>query len=333
MPCRVVHDDHFFDLRRLQGVPDEHGRIGIILQNVDFLAFQLPDDRLDARAAHADAGADRIHVIAGGVHGHLGSVAGLPDHLVDLDRAIVDLRHLELEDLADELRVRARQDDLQAGGGLLHFVDESSDAVVRPIHFPRALVLARHDAFRLAQVHEDGAVPLALVVADDHLTDLVLILRVQRILLDLAQGLSSALLGALDGDAIEVARIDLDQQFVADLRLIVVTQRVLQPDLRDRVVNHGDDALLRIDGDIGGVIVEADDGVLGRAESALVGCEQHVLDRLDDQVLGDAAVLHQLADRQRHLTGHRFRPRPQVRRAQVRRDCFGQSCLRSTVPS
>ena len=323
MPGRVVHDDHFFDLGRLQGVPDERGRIGIVLENIDLLAFQLPDDRLDTCAPHADTGADRIHVIAGGVHGHLGPVAGLPDHLVDLDRAIVDLRHLELEDLAHELRVRARQDDLQAGGGLLHFVDESADAVIRPVHFPRALVLARHDAFRLAQIDEDGAVPLALVVADDHLTDLVFILRVQRVLLDLAQRLSSALLGALDGDAVEVARIDLDQQLVADLRLFVVPQRVVKSDLRDRIVNYRHDALLCVDGHIGRVVVEADDRVVGRTEPALVGGEQHVFDRLDDQVLGDAAVLHKLANRQRHLTGHRFRPR---------RPC-GQSCLRSTVPS
>ena len=54
----VQHD--LGDFGRRQGVDDERGRIAAPRNNVDLFALQFADHGLDAAAAHADAGADRI---------------------------------------------------------------------------------------------------------------------------------------------------------------------------------------------------------------------------------------------------------------------------------
>ena len=67
----VIGDDHFdaafllvdddaADGRRLEAVDDEGGEVLGPRDDVDLLALQLLDDRLDAAALHADAGADRV---------------------------------------------------------------------------------------------------------------------------------------------------------------------------------------------------------------------------------------------------------------------------------
>src|SRR5260370_16315636 len=55
----LVHH-HFGDLGRGERIDYESRRIGRPRDNVDLLALQLADDRLDPAAAHPDAGADRI---------------------------------------------------------------------------------------------------------------------------------------------------------------------------------------------------------------------------------------------------------------------------------
>src|SRR5690606_37157315 len=60
-PVGLVDDD-LVDLGRLDRRADEARRIPIPGDDVDLLAAQLLDDRLDARALHADARAERIDV-------------------------------------------------------------------------------------------------------------------------------------------------------------------------------------------------------------------------------------------------------------------------------
>ena len=56
----VFVEHHLGDFGRRQRVDDEGRRVRVPLDDVDLLALQLADHRLHARAAHADAGADRI---------------------------------------------------------------------------------------------------------------------------------------------------------------------------------------------------------------------------------------------------------------------------------
>ena len=62
MRVAVGVDDDARHLGRRDRVAHEARRIVVVRDDVDLLAAQLLHDRLDARALHADAGADRIDV-------------------------------------------------------------------------------------------------------------------------------------------------------------------------------------------------------------------------------------------------------------------------------
>src|SRR3546814_4817858 len=79
--------------------------------DVDLFALQLADHRLDPAAAHADAGADRIDAAVVGDDGDLGPAAGIARHRLDLDDAVVDLRHFLAEQLGHEVVRGARSEE------------------------------------------------------------------------------------------------------------------------------------------------------------------------------------------------------------------------------
>ena len=94
----LVHDDlrHF---RGRERTADELCRVGRPVDDVDLLAAKLLHDRLHARAAHADAGADRIDVAIVGDHRDLRASTRLTNCGLDLDDALVDLGHFLTEEL------------------------------------------------------------------------------------------------------------------------------------------------------------------------------------------------------------------------------------------
>ena len=59
-PVGLLVEHHLGHFGGRQGVDDEGGGIGRPLDDVDLLALQFADHGLHPRAAHADAGADRI---------------------------------------------------------------------------------------------------------------------------------------------------------------------------------------------------------------------------------------------------------------------------------
>ena len=114
--ARLVLDEDLAHAGRRQGLGDEPGGLVVVGDDVDLLAAQLGDDHAHARAARADAGADRVDAVGVGDDRDLRAVAGLAGHVDDLDEAVGDLRHLELEELLDELGVAPRDDDRRALG-------------------------------------------------------------------------------------------------------------------------------------------------------------------------------------------------------------------------
>src|SRR6201999_2226331 len=112
----VVVDDHLAYPRRAQGFGDEAGGLLVVRDDVDLLAAELGDDHADARAARADAGADRVDPVGVGDDGDLRAVTGLAGDADDFDQAVGDLRDLQLEQRFDQLRAAARDDDRRAFG-------------------------------------------------------------------------------------------------------------------------------------------------------------------------------------------------------------------------
>src|SRR5581483_7507978 len=166
---------------------------------------QLGHDHAHTRAARADARADRVDALRVRLDGDLRAVARLACDAADLDEAVGDLGHLELEQRLDQLRVAARQDDLRPLRAGAHLADDRLDA--RPLLVALAVDLlgAGEQRLDLAEVDEDvPAVAGLLDDAGDDLADAVDVLLVHHLALRLADPLQDDLLRGLRGDAAEV---------------------------------------------------------------------------------------------------------------------------------
>src|SRR5690606_18786427 len=161
----VDHD--LRDFGRLKGVHEEGCLILVPRDDVDLFALQLVDDRLHARAPHADAGADRVDRVVIGNDADLGAAAGVAGHGLDLDDAVVDFRHFHLEQFRHELRVGAAQEDLGPTRLATDILDIGADAVIGAIAFAADLLVAAQDRLAASDIDDDIAVFLAL----DHAVD------------------------------------------------------------------------------------------------------------------------------------------------------------------
>ena len=102
-------DDDAADGRRLERVDDEGRGVLAPRDDVDLLALQLLDDRLDAAALHADAGADRVDRAVVADDADLGAAARVAGGGLDLDDAVVNLGHFLREQLLHEVGVGAAE--------------------------------------------------------------------------------------------------------------------------------------------------------------------------------------------------------------------------------
>ena len=92
---------------------DVFARVLGILDDVDLFAAQFRDDRLNARAALADTGTDRIDVRLGRGDRHFGSRTGLAGDVVDHDRAGRHFGNFQSEKFSDHFFGGARNNDLR----------------------------------------------------------------------------------------------------------------------------------------------------------------------------------------------------------------------------
>ncbi len=188
------------------------------LDDVDPLAPQLARDRLDARTAHADAGADRVDVPLARGDRHLGAVAGLADAAADDDRPVVDLGDLHLHEPHQELGRRPRQDDLRPLGVAVDVDEDAADPLALRVPLGAGLVLARDDRLGPSEVDDHVAALEALHRAGDELAHLRRVLVVDVVPLGLADLLVEDLLGALGGDAPQPFRRPEEADLVPDRR-------------------------------------------------------------------------------------------------------------------
>ena len=220
-------------------------------------------------APGADAGADGVDVGVVGGHGHLRAMAWLAGAGLDLDDAVGDLGHLELEQLEDEARMRAGHDDLGALGRLAHLDDVGLEAGVGLGPLVGHLLGLGQQGLDPAEVEQRVA---AVALLDDAGDDVALapgVLLVLHLALGLADALGHHLAGGLGGDAAEVLGGDVED--VAD-RLAVLVE------------------LLAVDADVEGGGIDGDPGVLEGAGHALVRRLERVGERRHQRVDGDALV-------------------------------------------
>ena len=174
----------------------------------------------------------------------LGAAAGLARDRLDLDGASVDLRHLELEQAAQEALVGAADVDLRAARGAPDLEHVGLDVLADPVVLGGRLLGGREDRLHvLADVEDDRARLDAVHGAGDHLALAAGELVEDHVALRLTQPLQDDLLGGLGMDAPErllVELLGLDE--VADGRRGVVDLRVGRADLGQRILDLADHA-------------------------------------------------------------------------------------------
>src|SRR5947208_6678351 len=326
----VVVEVDLANSRRRERLGDEARGLGIPGDDVDLLAAELGDDHANTRAARADAGADRIDALGVRLDGDLRAVAGLTRDAANLDQAIGDLGHLELEQRLDQLGIAPGDDHLRALGTGANLGDDGLDARALLVALAIDLLGARQERLDLAEVDEHVvAVARLLDNPGDDLGDAVDVLLVHHLALGLADPLGDDLLGGLRRDAAEVLRrhvrplhLLLGDVGPVDLEVLVLDEHVRAlAGLLLGLLELGQHALARLleqplldvgrqldreNAEVTLFAVELDHGMARRARRLLVGGEQRVLERLDQRVGLDALVSFELLDELDDLSAHLF---------------------------
>ena len=227
-PLVLLVHHHLGDFGRGQGVDQEGGLVRAPLDDVDLLALQLGHHRLHARAAHADAGADRVDRAVVGDHRHLGAAARIAGDGADLDHAVIDLRHFLGEQLGHEAAVGAAEHDLRALGLAAHVVDVArmrspTWKVSRGIDWSRRMMPSPRPRSTMTLPYSTR-----LTDAVDDLADAVLELLVLALALGLAHLAGDHLAGHL---GLHPAELERRQDLLIDLAdhgVLVVAQGVGQ---------------------------------------------------------------------------------------------------------
>src|SRR5687768_16213312 len=244
-PALLLVDDDAADRRRLERVDDEGGEILGPGDDVDLLALHLLDDRLDAAALHADAGADRIDRAVVADHADLGAAARIAGGGLDLDDAVVNLGHFLGEQFLHEIGMGAAEEDLRPSVLAADRQDQRADPVADPDDLARDLLVAADDALGAAEIDDDVAELDPLDDAGDDLAGAVLELLILTLALGVADLLEDDLLGGLGGDAAELDRRQRIDDEVAERGAGLELLGVLQADLFEMIVHfldHLDDA-------------------------------------------------------------------------------------------
>src|SRR5688500_178369 len=264
----------------LESVGDVLLRLLIPLDDVDLLAAELVDDRLHPEAALPDARAARVDAGLARADRDLGARSGLARDTDDLHLAVVDLRHLELEQTLDQVLVRAADHDLWPAQRAADLDDHDLAVLADEVALVRRLVGARQDRLGLAELHDRGArlEPADLTVDDVALA--VGVLREHLLALGLAQGLLDHLLRGLRADAPEGRRGLFERNDVAKLDVGLDPLGSVQLDLELGVLDLFGDGLQEVDLERARGDVDLDVDVLFGAVGALKSSGDDVADDL-----------------------------------------------------
>ena len=135
--------------------------------------MELIDNGLYARAAHTNAGPDRIDGAIVGEDRDFRAGAGVAGDADDLDNAFINFRHFLREELRHELRMSAGKEDLATARFFAHIHNIGADTVTTFDIFARKRLVTADDAFGAAEIYNDMAIFNALHDTIDNLADTV----------------------------------------------------------------------------------------------------------------------------------------------------------------
>ena len=277
------------------------------------------------------------------LHGDLGARARVACRAEDVDQALPDFRHLELEELDQELGRGAAQEQLRTARLGAHVLEEGLDAVLRADRLARDHLVARDEALGVAaEVDEDAVAVDALDDARNQLTDAARVPLDDLRTLRLAHLLHDHLLGGLRGDAAERHRLERAFDVAARLGVGRQVEGVLQAQFLFRELELG-----RVVGEhlpaaervvVAGLAVDGDAHVDFLAVFLACSRRKRRLERFEDDLLVDALLVrdgfHDHQDLLVHRSSSRSPGMPHCARCALRMPAIGSTrCRPSTSTS
>ena len=296
-------NDNRLHFRRCHRIDDELGVVVIPQHDIDALAIELVRHRLHARAAHADAGTDRIGTMVMGKHGNLGAVAGIARAAFDLDQTLTYFGNFELEQLDHEFWCRPRDEKLRPARFRTHFVEIAAHTVTGAHGFARNRLVSRDVGFSIAtEIDIQVAAFDALDDAGDQLADAIGVSFDDLRALGFPHSLHDDLLGRLCGDATKFGILDLLLDVFTDLAARFDVDSVHQANLPIRRFHDdiiGDHFPATESLVFARLLVDrnAREHFLGRI-ALLRGRSQGSFHRVEDDLLGDALLVGYRIDHQ-----------------------------------
>src|SRR5690606_36928674 len=255
------------------------------------------------------------------------------------DQALPDLRHLDLEQLDEELRRGAGHEKLRAARLRAHLDEQRLHAVLRPHGLARHHLVTRHEPLRVPAEIDDHAVAVdPLHQAGEQLAHAILVFLDDLLPLGLAHLLHDDLLRGLRGDAAELDRLHRHFHVAAGLGVGIDLECVLQAQLPVRELELGGivrehlPAAERLVVAGGPVDLHADVDVLAVAPAGR-GRERG-FDCLEYDFLVDALLVRDGIDDHQYFLAHAsFTPRCRYSDGTSRADSIAASARRCTWPS
>ena len=288
----VFVDNDAHDLRGRQRVDYELRRVRRPQDDVDALAGQLGGDGLDAGAAHAHAGADRIDALVVGLDRDLRAHARIACCRLDLQQPLLDLGDFELEQLDEKLRHHAREHQLRPAAAAIDLEQERAHAIADP-----QILLGNHLVARQHRLDASGLDDrVSALDALDRAGDQMLLAReevVEDLLaLGVADLLQDHLLGGLRADAAELDRLERLLDVLVELDVGHLLARLLERELTIGRLQHlvGHDVPAAEGAVVAVVAVDLDPHLDVLLEALLGRRRQRLLERSEDDVLVDVLL-------------------------------------------
>src|SRR5215210_3320370 len=248
---------------RAQGLRYKARRLGVPLDDIYLLVPELGDDGPHAAPARPHAGSHGIHTSLLGPYGYLRAQPGLARNGPYLDKAVVDLGHLELEEVPEQALVTPAHGQARATAALPNLQQIHFQPLPVLVALVGHLLAGRQDRLDPAEVHQRHPPVGLLHDAGHHIAHALAILIEELLVVYLVQALVERLAHDLGRNAREVVR--------------------------------GDVLAVLHDPEVAGLLVEDDPRLLVRPLAALVGGEQRLLKNSLHRLEGDALVRLYLA--------------------------------------
>ena len=154
---------HMHRFRGTKGVGDKGLGFFVPRHDVNFLALEFVHYALDPVATDADAGANRVDAGLGSAHGYLAAEPGLAGDGFDLDHAVVDLGHLNLEQAFKHVLVASGDQDLRSLGRASYADQVDLGALSLAVALVGGLFFVGEHCLSATQVQGDGSAGFSLL--------------------------------------------------------------------------------------------------------------------------------------------------------------------------